>query len=162
MFSTQTLKKKEGTKTRPKSVVLLWTKNVLSPQFQAKFCLKGRQKTKPWPFEKSIKSKRKIYRVFGLSTPPKWCDTKPPWYLVSHRHICAIPRFTTYRTIVVRYHLTKTSTKEFGDTIAASIARYEKYRCWASKCSVGLGTPPAGSVGLGTRFHPSHLRPITI
>ena len=28
---------------------------------------------------------------------------------------------------------TKTSTKEFCDTIAASIARYEKYRYWASK-----------------------------
>ena len=59
----------------------------------------------------------------------------PPWYLVSHRHICAIPHFATYRAIIVRY-LTKTSTKEFCDTIAASIARYEKYRCWASK---GIG-----------------------
>ena len=29
----------------------------------------------------------------------------------------------------------KTSTKEFRDTIAASIARYEKYRYWASKGS---------------------------
>ena len=28
---------------------------------------------------------------------------------------------------------TKTSTKYFCDTIATSIARYEKYRCWASK-----------------------------
>ena len=28
---------------------------------------------------------------------------------------------------------TKTGTKEFCDTIAASIARYEKYRYWASK-----------------------------
>ena len=27
----------------------------------------------------------------------------------------------------------KTSTKYFCDTIATSIARYEKYRCWASK-----------------------------
>ena len=30
-------------------------------------------------------------------------------------------------------YLTKTSTKKFSDTIAASIARYEKYRYWASK-----------------------------
>ena len=56
----------------------------------------------------------------------------PPWYLVSHRHICAIPHFATYRAIIVRYP-TKTSTKYFCDTIAASIARYEKYRYWASK-----------------------------
>ena len=28
---------------------------------------------------------------------------------------------------------TKTSTKEFCDTIATSIVRYEKYRYWASK-----------------------------
>ena len=34
----------------------------------------------------------------------------------------------------VRYP-TKTSTKEFCDTIAASIARYEKYRYWASVVS---------------------------
>ena len=56
----------------------------------------------------------------------------PPWCLVSHRHICAIPHFATYRAIIVRYP-TKTSTKEFCDTIAAGIARYEKYRYWASK-----------------------------
>ena len=51
----------------------------------------------------------------------------PSWYLVLHRHICAIPRFATYRAILVRYPI-KTSTKVFCDTIAASIARYEKYR----------------------------------
>ena len=70
----------------------------------------------------------------GKSTPPKWCDT-PPWYLVSHRHICAIPHFATYRAIIVQY-CTKTSTKEFCDTIAASIAQCEKYRYWASKESL--------------------------
>ena len=32
----------------------------------------------------------------------------------------------------MRYHV-KTSTTEFCDTIATSIARYEKCRCWASK-----------------------------
>ena len=68
-----------------------------------------------------------------VSTPPKWCDI-PPWYLVSHRHICAIPHCATYRAIIVRYP-TKTSTKEFCDTIAASIARHEKYRYWSSKPS---------------------------
>ena len=71
------------------------------------------------------------YSFREVSTPPKWCDT-PPWYLVSHRHICAIPHFATYRAILVRYPM-KTSTKEFCDTIIASIARYAKYRCWPSK-----------------------------
>ena len=66
-----------------------------------------------------------------VSTPPKWCDN-PYLYLVSHRHICAIPHFATYRAIIVRYP-TKTITRDFCDTIAAGIARYEKYRCWASK-----------------------------
>ena len=69
------------------------------------------------------------YFLREASTPPKWCDT-PPWYLVLHRHICAIPHFATYRAIIVRYSM-KTSTREFCDTIATSIARYEKYRCWA-------------------------------
>ena len=32
----------------------------------------------------------------------------------------------------MRYPI-KTSTKEFCDTITASMSRYEKYRCWASK-----------------------------
>ena len=66
--------------------------------------------------------------------PPKWCDT-PPWYLVSHRHISAIPHLATYRAIPVRYPI-KTSTKSFCDTIATSIARYEKYRCWVSKAVI--------------------------
>ena len=40
----------------------------------------------------------------------------PPGYLVSHRHICAVPHFATYRAIIVRYPI-KTSTKEFCNTI---------------------------------------------
>ena len=66
-----------------------------------------------------------------VGTFPKWCDT-PPWYLILHRHICAIPHFATYRVIHARYPI-KTNTKEFCDTIATHIAQYEKYRCWASK-----------------------------
>ena len=31
-----------------------------------------------------------------VSTPPRWCNT-PLCYLDSHRHICAIPHFATYR-----------------------------------------------------------------
>ena len=67
----------------------------------------------------------------------------PPWYLISQRHICAIPHFATYRATIVRYPI-KTSAKVLCDTIATSIARYEKYRCWASKfmlvwCLVRMG-----------------------
>ena len=54
-----------------------------------------------------------------------------PWYLVSHRYICAMPHFATYGVIIVRS--AKTSTNESCDTIATSTARYEKYRSWASK-----------------------------
>ena len=82
-----------------------------------------------------------------VSTPPKWCDT-PHWYLILHRHISAIPHFATYRTIIVRYLIKKkTSTKSFCDTIATSIVRYEKYRCWASKYSeTPLGSHPTSRV----------------
>ena len=71
---------------------------------------------------------RSFFRT--VSSSPKWCDTA----LVSHRHICAIPHFATDRPISVRYP-TKTSSREFCDTIATSISRYEKYRCWSSKQS---------------------------
>ena len=59
-----------------------------------------------------------IVRYFfsEISSSPKWCDT--PWFLVSHRHIYAIPRFATYRAIV-RYP-TKKNKHE-------SVLRY--YRC---------------------------------
>ena len=71
------------------------------------------------------------YFLREVSTPPKRCDT-PPLYWISHRHTRAIPHFATYCAIIVRYPI-KTSTTEFCDTIARSIARYGKYRCWASK-----------------------------
>ena len=48
-----------------------------------------------------------------VSTPPKWRDT-PPWYLVSHKHICAIPHFATYRAIIVRYPIKKQAQKSFA------------------------------------------------
>ena len=44
---------------------------------------------------------RYFYRE--VSTPPKWCDTPPPWYIVLHRHICVIPHLATYYTIIARY-----------------------------------------------------------
>ena len=41
-------------------------------------------------------------------------------------------RYPICNTSIARYPI-KTSAKECGDTISASTARYEKYRCWASK-----------------------------
>ena len=66
----------------------------------------------------------------------------PLWVLsFIQAHLCDT-HFATYRAIIVRYPI-KTSTKEFCDTIIASIARYEKYRCWASK----LGSPNSIAAG---------------
>ena len=45
----------------------------------------------------------------------------PPWYLVLHKHISAIPHFATYHAMIVQDPI-ETSTKEFCDTIARSIA----------------------------------------
>ena len=48
----------------------------------------------------------------------------------------------------MRYPI-KTNTKKFCDTIATSIARYEKYRCWASKLEpFGCNHTPYRSVRL--------------
>ena len=46
-----------------------------------------------------------------------------------------ISNLATCRTRIVRYPI-RTSTKDFCDTIATSITRYEKYRCWASTLSL--------------------------
>ena len=46
----------------------------------------------------------------GRSAPTHSGAIAPPWLLVSHRHICAIPHFATYRAIILR-HPTKTITK---------------------------------------------------
>ena len=60
----------------------------------------------------------------------------------SHRDICAISsHFATYRAIIVRYPMKKASTKEFCNTIATSIVRYEDYRCWPSKSVVPFLVP---------------------
>ena len=78
---------------------------------------------------------------------PNWCDTLH-WYLVSHTHICAIPHFATYRSIIVRYPM-QTSTKKLCDTIAPSIARYGKSFCWASKASSPrMSTAISGNSGM--------------
>ena len=55
----------------------------------------------------------------------------PPFVLsFTQAHLCHNP-FALYRAIIVQCPI-KASTKEFCDTIATNIARYEKYRCWAS------------------------------
>ena len=57
----------------------------------------------PWYCD-TIAAVPHIARYFWreVCTPPKWCDTLS-WHLVSHRHICAIPHYATYRAIIVRY-----------------------------------------------------------
>ena len=68
---------------------------------------------------------RKILQENPRQNPPKFIRQKSP------THFCrgAGP---TYCAVVVRYPM-KTSPKEFCDTIATTIVRYEKYRCWATK-----------------------------
>ena len=93
---------------------------------------------------------RARYFFREINSSPKWCETPPLWCLVSHKHICAIPHFTTYRAIIVRCP-TRTSTKLFCDTIATSIARYKKHRCWASKS--GSQEPKLRAVSAIPRKH---------
>ena len=83
----------------------------------------------------------------------------PPLVLSSHRHICAIPHFAAYRAITVRYPI-KTSTKEFCNTIAAGIARFEKYRGWASKCCTSEPRLSADISSLCTKVaeHPARYK----
>ena len=95
------------------------------PLFQGIFGLSG-----PISHDTAILSLQ--YPISRMRALPQNGAIPTLWFLVSHRHICAIPHFATYRVIAVRYP-TKTSMEEFCDTIAASIARYQKYRCWASK-----------------------------
>ena len=49
-------------------------------------------------------------------------------------HLCDTPFYNSSRDRCATPH--KTSTKRVCDTIATSIARYEKYRCWASKKNI--------------------------
>ena len=64
----------------------------------------------------------------------------PPSGTFSHRHICAIPPFCNISQDNCAMPPPKTSTKEFYDTIAASIPRYESEgREW------GVGSVVVGS-----------------
>ena len=69
-----------------------------------------------------------------VSSSPKWCDTPPLVLSSTHcqAHLCDTPFCNISRDNCATPHK-KTRTKEFCDTIATGIARYEKYRCWASK-----------------------------
>ena len=61
-----------------------------------------------------------------VSTPPKRCDTLPPLPLgFTLVHLCNTPFCNISRDICAVPHKTSTTN---CDTIAASIARYEKYR----------------------------------
>ena len=73
------------------------------------------------------------YLLREVSTAPKWCDIRP-WYLVLHRHICAIPHSATSRAIIVRYPV-KQARKNFAILSPQVSAQYEKYRCCASQVS---------------------------
>ena len=57
-----------------------------------------------------------------VSTPPKWCDT-PPWYLILHRHICAIPHFATYRAIIVRDPIKKKQARKSFAMLSLQVSR---------------------------------------
>ena len=74
-----------------------------------------------------------LFKPFSSNRVPQNA-IPPPWYLVSQRHICAIPHFATYRAIIVRYPA-KTRTKEFCDSITAS---YSKYRAIWKVSLLGL------------------------
>ena len=67
---------------------------------------------------------------YPISSSTKWCE--PPWVLsFTQAHLCDTPLCNLSRdhcAIPI-----KTSTEEFCDAIATSIAWYEEYRCWASK-----------------------------
>ena len=99
----------------------------------------------PMPLKVLVAPYRAILRYYRCDTSYRailfkggWHSPKmvryPPLLLsFTKAHISVIPpHFATYRALIVRYPI-KTSTKEFCDTVATSIARYEKYRCWASK-----------------------------
>ena len=62
------------------------------------------------------------------------------------------PFFATYHAIIARYATKKTSTKEFCDTIAASIAQFEKDRFWASTILGCLEDPSDDCYSSGSEF----------
>ena len=50
----------------------------------------------------------------GRFVLPQNCAIPPPWYLVSHRHICVIPHFETYHAIMFARFYKKEAPNGFG------------------------------------------------
>ena len=67
---------------------------------------------------------------------PNWCDTPTLALSFTQAHLCDTP-IATYPAIIVRYP-NQNKHQQVCDTIATSIARYEKYHCWASLLSQQL------------------------
>ena len=65
-----------------------------------------------------------------LAAPPNTVRYPPLVLSFTQAHLCDTPFCNVSRDNCAIPH--KTSTKDFCDTIATSIARYAKYRCWAS------------------------------
>ena len=92
-----------------------------------------------WPLHLGLVAPyRVILRYYRCDTPDRTIPSQvgkmvgcPPCFLVSQRCICAIPHLC-YISRDNRAISHKTSTKEFCDTMATNIARYEKYRLRAS------------------------------
>ena len=109
---------------------------------------------------------RSILRYYRCDTPycailsqggqhsPKMVRYPPPLVLsFTHAHLCDTPFCNVSRDNCAISHF-KTSTKYFCDTIATSIARYEKYRCWASKAphTAKINSPPTSPSQKRGRF----------
>ena len=82
------------------------------------------------------------YTFSGSLAVPQNGMIPPPRYLVSHRRICATPRFATFRAISIRYPV-KTSTIHLVG------------KCSATRYSVAA-PPPGARHGLGGPMHPRH------
>ena len=80
----------------------------------------------------------------GGQQSPKMVRYPPIILSFAQAHLCDTPFCNVSRdNCAIRHNLLKTNTKEFCDTIATSIARYEKYRCssrWAQTLSRSLST----------------------
>ena len=62
----------------------------------------------------------------------EWCNTPPLVLTVTQTHLCDTPFWNISRNSCATPHKNKHNIC-FCDAIATSIARYEKYRYWASK-----------------------------
>ena len=108
---------KKGGSRRPKSLCLIIIKELRGPISRDIAIVSLRYPYRAILSQPSQQSPKRVRYPLGTSfTQTYQCDTPILQHIA--RDTCAIPR--------------KTSTKTFCDTIAQSIARYEKYRYWAS------------------------------